>query len=173
MDCRIGIIWSTHPEQHIFPSIPQRADAVKQLPEGFGNMGVESLLDLLRKRFWWPSMRKDDKLWLKACPMCQINQRKDRAHHDEMHRLDVPAAFHRWFLDFIGELATSLKGNRWILVAVDYTTNWPIARTVPTASAEAVADFIYEEIDTFWVSQGNPNGSGWKFYEQYRKTLPS
>jgi hypothetical protein len=57
-------------------------------------------------------MRKDDKLWLKACPMCQINQRKDRAHHDEMHRLDVPAAFHRWFLDFIGELATSLKGNR-------------------------------------------------------------
>ena len=91
-------------------------------------------------------MRKDDKLWLKACPMCQINQRKDRAHHDEMHRLDVPAAFHRWCLDFIGELATSLKGNRWILVAVDYTTNWPIARTVPTASAEAVEDFIYEEI---------------------------
>jgi transposase InsO family protein len=63
-----------------------------------------------------------------------------------MHPLDVPAAFHRWHLRFIGELPTSLKGNRWILVAVDYTTNWPIARAVPTASAEAVADFIYEEI---------------------------
>lgn len=34
-----------------FLQFSERADAVKQLHEGFGNMGVESLLDLLQKRF--------------------------------------------------------------------------------------------------------------------------
>jgi hypothetical protein len=130
----------------LFLQFAERANAVQQLHESFGHMGLDSLLDILQKRFWWPSMRKDVKMWLKACLMCQINQRKDRTHHDEMHPLDVPSSFHRWHLDFIGELPTTLKGNRWILVAVDYATNWPIARPVPVASAEAVADFLYEEI---------------------------
>jgi hypothetical protein len=39
-----------------------------------------------------------------------------------------------------------MDGNKWLLTAVDYSTNWPIARAVPEATAEAVADFIYEEI---------------------------
>jgi hypothetical protein len=60
--------------------------------------------------------------------------------------LDIPPAFGRWHLDFVGELPTTLDGNKWLLTAVDYTTNWPIARAVPEATAEAVADFIYEEI---------------------------
>lgn len=91
-------------------------------------------------------MRKNVKQWLRACLDCQVNQCKDRVHHDEMDSLDVPAAFQRWHLDFIGVLPSILKGIRWILVAVDYATNWPIARAVPVASAGAIADFLYEEI---------------------------
>lgn len=34
------------------PSISERADAAKQLQEGFGYMGVASLIDILKKRFW-------------------------------------------------------------------------------------------------------------------------
>jgi hypothetical protein len=63
-----------------------------------------------------------------------------------MHPLDDLAAFHRWHSDFFGEHPTTLRGNRWTLVAVDYSINWPIARAIPIASAEAIADFIYEEI---------------------------
>lgn len=35
-----------------------------------------------------------------------------------------------------------------LLTAVDYATNWRIARAVPVASKESVAQFIYEEIVT-------------------------
>ena len=49
-------------------------------------------------------------------------------------------------MNFVGELPLTVKGNRWLLVAVDYATNWPIARAVPAATKETVADFIYEEI---------------------------
>ncbi|OBZ81591.1 Transposon Tf2-6 polyprotein, partial [Choanephora cucurbitarum] len=44
------------------------------------------------------------------------------------------------------EMPKTIYGNKWLLVAVDYLINWPIARAVPVASQEAVADFIYEEI---------------------------
>lgn len=89
----------------------------------------------------------DVRNWLRFCPSCQINGRRFLAHKDVMHPLNVPTDFARWHLDFIGELPTTLKDNWWILMAVDYyATNWPIARAVPVASQEAVADFIYEEI---------------------------
>jgi hypothetical protein len=91
-------------------------------------------------------MKSDLRNWLKSCPACQVNARRNHVHKDVMHPLQIPSAFSRWHLDFIGELPKSLRGNRWILVAVDYATNWPIARAVPVASQEAVVDFIYEEI---------------------------
>lgn len=123
-----------------------RADKVKTFHEGFGHAGKTTVFDLMHLRYWWPSMRADIRDWLSTCPACQMNSRRDRAHHDVMHPLDVPAAFSRWHLDFIGELPKTVRGNRWILVAVDYMTNYPIARAVPVASGKAVADFLYEEI---------------------------
>ena len=63
-----------------------------------------------------------------------------------MKPLDIPPVFSRWHLDFIGELPTTINGNRWLLVAVDYATNWTIARAVPDATGQAIANFIYEEI---------------------------
>lgn len=132
----------------LVPYLPfsQRADVVSQYHEGFGHCGFETMVKLLSPRVWWSSLRMDVRNWLRSCPSCQINGRRSLAHKDVMHPLNVPTAFARWHLDFIGELPTTLKGNRWILMTVDYATNWPIARAVPVASQEAVADFIYEEI---------------------------
>jgi hypothetical protein len=70
---------------------------------------------------------------VKACPTRQINQRKEKSYHDEMRPLGVLAAFICWHLDFIGELSITLRGNRWILLTIDYATNWPIAHAVPVA----------------------------------------
>ena len=123
-----------------------RADTVAKYHETFGHAGVKTMLKMFVPRFWWHTMQKDLKEWLKTCPSCQVNSRRIRAHQDVMHPLKVPTAFDRWHIDFVGELPVTLKGNRWLLVAVDYATNWPVARAVPVASKEAVADFIYEEI---------------------------
>ena len=64
-----------------------------------------------------------------------------------MHPLTpAPQPFDRWGIDFIGELPITKNGNRWILMAVDYATNWPVAKAVPDASEKTVAEFIYKEI---------------------------
>lgn len=99
---------------------------------------------------WSPifSFTQDDiQDWLRDCPQCQLAANADHGkHHAPMRPLDVPAVFSRWHLDFIGELPTTLKGNKWILVAVDYTSNWTITRAVPVATSQAISDFVFKEI---------------------------
>ncbi|CEP06777.1 hypothetical protein, partial, partial [Parasitella parasitica] len=123
-----------------------RADLVFKYHEAFGHAGMKTMLKMFSERYWWPGYRNDIQNWLKTCAACQLNSRRDHAHQDVMHPLQIPKAFDRWHLDFVGELPTTTNGNKWLLTAVDYLTNWPIARAVPVASMEAVADFIYEEI---------------------------
>jgi hypothetical protein len=54
--------------------------------------------------------------------------------------------FQRWGIDLIGRLPKTKNGNRWIVTAVDYATGWPIAKGIPKATEEAIAEFIYSEI---------------------------
>ena len=130
-----------------FVLFARRADLVQDFHKSVGHAGNLTVFDLMRNRWWWPDMRSDIQGWLAACPSCQLAANADRkVHHAPMKPLTVPPAFSRWHLDFVGELPTTDNGNRWLLVAVDYATNWTIARAVPDATGEAIANFIYEEI---------------------------
>ena len=105
------------------------------------------MYDIIKKRWWWPNLKEDIQNWIRNCPQCQLGANADRkTHHAPMKPLDVPKPFARWHLDFMGELPRTINGNHWILVAVDYATNWTITRALPDATGQAIADFIYEEI---------------------------
>ena len=131
----------------LVPYLPfaDRADTLTKYHKSLGHAGIKTTLYYMLSRFWWPGIKQDIVDWLKLCPSCQVNSRKGTAHKDVMHPLKVPTAFDRWHLDFL-DLPRTVKGNRWLLIGVDYTTNWCVARAMPVASAEAVADFLYEEI---------------------------
>lgn len=108
----------------------------------------------MKTRVWWPNMQEDINLWLSNCPQCQLNKNSEKSiHHAPMRPLDVPPPFSRWHLDFIGELPLTKNNNRWLLVAVDYATNWPILRAIPNATSDEIVKFIYEEIV---LKFGNP-----------------
>ncbi|CDH61371.1 retrotransposon ty3-gypsy subclass [Lichtheimia corymbifera JMRC:FSU:9682] len=134
-------------EERRYVFFARRADLIHDFHLSVGHAGKTTMVDLMTKRWWWPQMRKDIQEWLAGCPECQLAANADRkTHHAPMVPLDVPPVFARWHLDFIGELPTTARGNRWLLVAVDYATNWVCARAVPIASGESIAKFIYEEI---------------------------
>ncbi|KAG0892989.1 hypothetical protein G6F60_013823 [Rhizopus arrhizus] len=93
----------------------------------------------MKTRVWWPRMQEDINAWISKCPKCQLAASPDKNnHHAPMKPLEVPPAFSRWHLDFIGELPITKNGNRWLLMAVDYTTNWPIARALKNATGEEI-----------------------------------
>ena len=130
-----------------FISFARRADLIEDFHRGFGHSGQLTIYPLMKQRVWWPSMKKDINYWLKTCPECQLHSRNEKkTHHAPMKPLEVPAPFARWHIDFIGELPKTINGNRWIIMAVDYSTNWPIARALNSATADEIVKFLYEEI---------------------------
>ncbi|SAL96876.1 hypothetical protein [Absidia glauca] len=130
-----------------FIAYSSRSNWLQKYHDDLGHLGVPTVLSHLQSRIFWPSMETDITNWLKQCPECQLNgpQRRSR-HGGPMKPLPIPAPFSRWHLDFIGELPLTAKGNKWLLVAVDYATNWPILRALPEATGSNIAKFIYEEI---------------------------
>lgn len=58
------------------------------------------------------------------------------------------APFNKWGLDFIGPISPTLNNKEYILVCIDYLTNWVKVRALQFARDGNVEKFIYEEIFT-------------------------
>ena len=122
-----------------------RADLVQLYHSSYGHLAFEGILEIMQERFWWPGMHNDMKKWIQTCYACQLEKDKPRIQEALRPRLPI-APFARWSIDFIGRLPPTLHGNKWLLVAVDNFTKWPIARAISEATSSNVAKFIYEEI---------------------------
>jgi transposase InsO family protein len=134
-------------DEQTAPYIPfiSRLDLVLKMHNAYGHIGADGMQELLRTRAWWPGMNNNIKQWIKTCVKCQITT-CGKTTTEPLHPLTPVPPFHRWSLDFIGQLPITQKGNRWILIAIDHTTKWPITRVTSNATHEFVAKFVYEEI---------------------------
>ncbi len=134
-------------DEQTAPYIPfiSRLDLVFKMHNAYGHIGGDGMQELLQTRAWWPGMKNDIIQWIKTCVHCQIST-CGKTTTEPLHPLTPVPPFHRWSLDFIGQLPLTPDGNRWILLAIDHTTKWPIARVVQNATHEVVAKFVYEEI---------------------------
>ncbi|GFY74469.1 transposon Ty3-I Gag-Pol polyprotein [Trichonephila inaurata madagascariensis] len=56
------------------------------------------------------------------------------------------APFQRISIDLHGKFPRSTKGNKWIIIRMDYLSRFTVTKALPTADAEEVAKFITEEI---------------------------
>nr|GEY26240.1 hypothetical protein [Tanacetum cinerariifolium] len=59
----------------------------------------------------------------------------------QLHRKKVCEIFDVWGIDFMGPFPNS-KGNKYILVAVDYLSKWVKAKALPTNDARVVVKFL-------------------------------
>ncbi len=75
--------------------------------------------NFLQRRFWWPSIKEDVKVYVEACPVCSQGKVTHQRPQGLLHPLPIP---HRpWShlsLDFVTGLPPS-QGNPVILVVVD------------------------------------------------------
>jgi len=126
-----------------------RGDFMERIHSQFGHLSYNSLSSAMETRGWWSTMEADMKTFIAACPNCQTAQRRRVNQETEYAQIVTDPfiqPFQRWGIDLIGRLPTSTEGNRWIIVAIDYATGWPIAKAVPKATEDVIADFIFNEI---------------------------
>jgi hypothetical protein len=126
-----------------------RGDFMQKMHDQYGHLSYTSLVNVLESRAWWPSMEKDLRQFVASCPNCQVHQRQRLSQEREHGRVVTDPSiqpFQRWGIDLIGRLPETTSGNRWIITAIDYATGWPIAKAIPKATEDAIAEFIYNEI---------------------------
>nr|GFB41160.1 reverse transcriptase domain-containing protein [Tanacetum cinerariifolium] len=73
---------------------------------------------------------------------------------DEMpqNSIKVCEIFDVWGIDFMGPFPSS-KGNKYILVAVDYLSKWVEAKVLPTNDARVVVEFLKSLFSQFGTSK--------------------
>ncbi|XP_050914580.1 uncharacterized protein LOC127129439 [Lathyrus oleraceus] len=98
---------------------------------------------LLRYGMYWPTMLKDCIEFAKGCQECQVHAGIQHAPASELHAIIKPWPFRGWALDLIGEIRpTSSKGQKYILVGIDYFTKWVEAVSLVNVYQETVIEFI-------------------------------
>jgi hypothetical protein len=122
-----------------------RADYVDKIHSAYGHLGIAGTKDIIAQRAWWPEMTTLITDMIRSCKQCQ-SVKGSKEIVQKLNPLPCVPPFHRWHIDFIGRLPMTDKGNQWLIVAVDSCTKWPVARALPNATADLVAEFIYDEI---------------------------
>lgn len=92
-------------------------------------------------------MLKDCIEFAKGCQECQIHSGIQHILPRELHTIVKIWPFIGWALKLIGEIRPpSSKGQKYILVAIDYFTKWIEAIPLVTDDQEAVIHFIQRYI---------------------------
>nr|GEX13096.1 reverse transcriptase domain-containing protein [Tanacetum cinerariifolium] len=91
--------------------------------------------------FYWPTIYKDAFELVKRCDSCQRQGKISQKDEMPQNSIQVCEIFDVWGIDFIGPFPSS-KGNKYILVAVDYLSKWVKAKALPTNDARVVVKFL-------------------------------
>lgn len=109
----------------------------------------------------------DVKLYIVGCEKCQ--KRKDPNKTKKAPMQIVRSSFHmeRIAIDILGELPTTERGNKYILVIGDYFTKWTECHAMPNMETKTIANIlIYEVISRFGVPNFIHSDQGRQFESQ-------
>ncbi|GJY43248.1 reverse transcriptase domain-containing protein [Tanacetum coccineum] len=91
--------------------------------------------------FYWPTIYRDAHDMVKSCDSCQRQGKISQKDEMPQNAIQVCEIFDVWGIDFMGPFPSS-RGNKYILVAVDYLSKWVEAKALPTNDARVVVKFL-------------------------------
>ncbi|GKF48105.1 reverse transcriptase domain-containing protein [Tanacetum coccineum] len=106
-------------------------------------------------RFYWPSIFKDAKDYVMKCDACQ--KLGNISSRNVMPQNNIQAC--------------ESRGNKYILVAVDYVSKWVEAQALPTNDARVVVKFLKGLFARFEVPKALISDRGTHFYNSAGKSI--
>ncbi|GKC29613.1 reverse transcriptase domain-containing protein, partial [Tanacetum coccineum] len=91
--------------------------------------------------FYWPTIYRDAYDLVKSCDSCQRHGKISQKDEMPQNAIQVCEIFDVWGIDFMGPFPSS-RGNKYILVAVDYLSKWVEAKALPTNDSQVVVKFL-------------------------------
>ncbi|KAJ8946223.1 hypothetical protein NQ318_013034 [Aromia moschata] len=127
--------------------IHQVLEELHSSPSG-GHFGVTRTLARVRDRFYWVNCRRDVEEWCKRCDLCSAKKGPNTRSRGKMVQYLSGAPFERVAVDILGPLPVTDRGNKYLMVVMDYFSKWPEAVPLPNQEAETVAEAFIENLPT-------------------------
>ena len=126
---------------------------MRGLHDEFGHWSFVTTYKIIYDRFWWPKIRIDVAHFVPSCDSCQKSNPPEQ--NGPYGSMPVSGLFHTWSIDFAGPLKETAVGNRYILLAVENLSSWPVASAIGTNyfNSSGVIKFVEEQICQLY---GNP-----------------
>ncbi|GJY87840.1 reverse transcriptase domain-containing protein [Tanacetum coccineum] len=112
--------------------------------------------------FYRPSIFRDTKDYVMKCNTCQKSGNISSRNEMPQNNIQVCEVFDIWGLDFMGTFPDS-RGNKYILVTVDYVSKWVEAQALPINDACVVVKFLKGMFTRFKVPKALINDRGTHF----------
>ena len=105
-------------------------------------------LDALRRRFWWPAIKADVRLYCRLCATCQVCAKRTPAGHAPMQVFEAGAPWEVLGMDYIGPVEQTHRRNRHILTMVDHFTRLTVLVPTRNQSTETTIKAVVDK----WVA---------------------
>nr|GEW55190.1 reverse transcriptase domain-containing protein [Tanacetum cinerariifolium] len=121
--------------------------------------------------FYWPTIYRDAHDLVKSCDACQRQGKISQRDEMSQNSIQVYEIFNVWGIDFMGPFPSS-RGNKYILVVVDYLSKWVKAKTLPTNDAQVVCKFLKSLFARFGTPRAIISDGGTHFCnDQFAKVI--
>ncbi|KAG2190956.1 hypothetical protein INT47_003914 [Mucor saturninus] len=112
-----------------------------------GHFGVKGTWGQLTVQFSGPGLFPLVQEVVRSCVTCQARSRRSRQRIQPSQPIPTPVhPFYMVGCDAVGPIMPSKRGFKYILVAVDYLTRWPMAAPVKDITEKTTAGFMFDSI---------------------------
>ncbi|GKA66005.1 reverse transcriptase domain-containing protein [Tanacetum coccineum] len=98
--------------------------------------------------FFWPTIYRDAQDFVTHCDSCHRQGKISQREEMPQNPIQICEIFDIWGIDFMGPFPSS-RGNRYILVAVDYVSKWVEVKALPTNDARVMVKFLKQLFTRF------------------------
>ncbi|GJY34046.1 reverse transcriptase domain-containing protein [Tanacetum coccineum] len=121
--------------------------------------------------FYWLTIYRDAHDLVTRCDACQRQGKISQKDEMPQNAIQVCEIFDVWGIDFMGPFPSS-RGNKYILVAVDYLSKWVEAKALPTNDARVVVKFLKSLFARFGTPRAIISDRGTHFCnDQFAKVM--
>ncbi len=111
-----------------------------------GHMGFSKTYDRLLRNYYWTSIYKDVREYIKSCPDCQMSKPNTDTEMGLLHPIIPQRIMQQWCMDVHGPLPTTERGNKFIVLFVERFTGFPEGVATEHQQSHLIAELITKEI---------------------------
>lgn len=108
------------------------------------HFGLTKTLSKFRERFYINNSERKICKYIESCVVCQERKKADLIA--PLQPIQVNRLFDKIALDILGPFTKSTGGNKYVIVCMEYLSKYAICKAIPRATAEAVSDFLTQEV---------------------------